>query len=91
MNKIKAFKDVKALVKKMLANPELKIQIWDQLDTSRIISVEPNPEYELWCFVTIIDTVEGTEERIEAYITDVEDSIWNNRKDVNKLNDLAGL
>lgn len=91
MNKIKSFKNANELVKKMLADPELQIQLWNEMDSNRIMSVEADKEYDLWCWITLIDTVNGTETRYHAYVSEAEEAIWHNRKNVNKLNDLAGL
>ena len=91
MTKIKSFKNARELVNKMIENPSLQIQLWNEMNSNRIISVERDAEYDLWCFVTRIDTINGTEERRHVYIDDVAQSIWDNRKNVNKLNDLASL
>lgn len=91
MNKIKSRKDAGDLVKKMIENPGIQIRLWDEMDSNSIISVERDKEFDMWCYVTQIDTVNGTEERLHHYVSEVAEAIWNNRKDVNKLNDLASL
>lgn len=91
MNKIKSFKDANELVKKMMENPELGIQLWNEFDSSRIMFVEADAEYPLWCYITLLDTVNDTRTRYNAYVSEAEEAIYRNRKDVNRLNYLACL
>lgn len=91
MNKIKSFKDANQLVKKMMENPELEIRLWDEFESNRIMSVEADAEYPMWCYITFLDTVNDTRTRYNAYVSEAEEAIWHNRKNVNKLNDLASL
>lgn len=91
MKKITSFKNANELVKKMLENSELRIQLWDEVDSNRIMSLEKDEEFELWCFITLEDTVNGTVKKYHAYVSEAEEAIWHNRKNVNKLNDLASI
>ena len=91
MNKIKSFKNAEELVNKMLDDADVEIVLWDEMESNRIISVERDTEYSLWCWMRSVDTVNGTYEWIHVYISDVVELVYDNRKDVNKLNDLASL
>lgn len=91
MNKIKSFKNAQELVNKMLDDANVEIVLWDEMESNRIISVERDSEYSLWCWMRAVDTVNGTYESIHVYISDVAELVYDNRKDVNKLNDLASL
>lgn len=92
MNKITKKTDAGMLVKKMMENPELQIILWDEADSNRIMTVEADPEMMgIWCVVTFVDTVNGTETRKGCYFVEARQEIWENRKNVNKLNDMASL
>lgn len=91
MKKIRSYKDAEMLVNKMLNDADVEIQLWDEIESNRIIAAERDTEYELWCWMKALDTVNGTVEWIHVYVADVTELIWNNRKDVNRLNDLEGL
>lgn len=91
MKKITSHQDAEDLMFKMLENPELRIQLWDDVDSNRIMSLVKDEEYELWCVVVLEDTVNGTVIRQNAYISEAEEAIWHNRKNVNRLNDLESI
>ena len=92
MNKIKKLADAGMLVKKMIENPELKIILWDEPESNRIMSIIPCPEMlGIWCGMVLEDTVNGTETRKGVYFAEARQAIWENRKNVNELNDLANF
>lgn len=92
MKKITKLTDAGELVKKMAENPELQIILWDEMDSNRIMSVEADPEMMgIWCKMTFEDTVNGTVTRQGGYFSEARQAIWENRKNVNKLNDLASI
>ena len=91
MKKITSYKNADELVKKMLENPELRIQLWDEVESNRMMSLEKDEEFELYCYMTLEDTVNGTVTKCPAYVSEAQEAIWHNRKNVNKLNDLASI
>lgn len=91
MNKIRTKRDAKALVEKMLANPDLEIHLWDEMESSRGMKLTADAEYEMWCRIELVDYVTGQLWNRSEYVSEAVEAIWTNRKNVNKLNDLAIL
>ena len=90
MNKIKSKKDAQALVEKMVATGT-ELQLWDEINSSRIMIVEAHTELISKCVLTFVDSVTGMIDRYTAYKTEAVEAIYTNRKDVNRLNDLELL
>ena len=92
MNKIRTKKDAGELVRKMGQNPDIQIILWDEMDSNRIMSAVEDPEMMgIWYKMTFEDTVNGTVTRQGGYFSEAREAIWQNRKNVNRLNDLANI
>ena len=84
--KIKSLKDAKALVEELINNPEKTILLFDTETANCRISIEPDTDFDDYCYIKYEDTVNGTEYTRNEYRSDVVREIYNHRKTVNALN-----
>ena len=88
MKKITSYKVAEELANKMIKTGE-EIILWDEVDSNRIMKVEADNGtlFE----VILIDTVNDDMFRRDMYIGELVTVLFENRKDVNRLNNLAIL
>ena len=86
MAKIRTKKDAENLVLEMLENPDMEIVLWDEVDSNRIMSLTKDEEFIFLCNIHYFDTVNGKNFTERRYISEAREAIWENRKNVNKLN-----
>lgn len=89
MKKITSHKIAFELVDKMIETGA-EIILWDEVDGNRIAQVVSN-EDGYFLEVVLVDTVYGDQYHKYMDRADLEYLIWKNRKDVNRLNDLASM
>ena len=88
MKKITSYKVAEELANKMIKTGE-QIILWDEMDYNRVMEVVADNEGLLE--VILSDTVNGNMFRRNMYIGELVRILFENRKDVNRLNDLASL
>ena len=88
MKKITSYKVAEELANKMIKTGE-EIILWDEMDYNRVMEVVADNEGLLEVILT--DTVNGTMFRRNMYIGELVTVLFENRKDVNRLNNLAIL
>lgn len=88
MKKITSYKVAEELANKMVKTGK-EIILWDEVDSNRIMKVEADNGtlFE----VILIDTVNNDMFRRDMYIGELITALFENRKAVNRLNDLASL
>lgn len=88
MKKITSYKIAEELVNKMVETGK-EIILWDEVNSNRIAKV--NADNGSMLEVLFTDTVNGKVCRMDMYRCELKTTLWENRADVNKLNDLASL
>lgn len=88
MKKITSFKIANELVNKMIEAGE-EIVLWDDCNSNRVVSV--NEDNEGLLEVLFIDTVNDEVCTRDMYRSELATVLFENRKYVNRLNDLASL
>lgn len=88
MKKITSYKIAEELVNKMVETGK-EIILWDEIQSNRIAKV--NSDNGSLIEVLFTDTVNGEVYRRDMYRGELKTALWQNRADVNRLNDLASL
>lgn len=88
MKKITSYKIAEELVNKMVETGK-EIILWDESRSNRIAKVDADNGILLEVLFT--DTVNGEVYRRDMYRGELKTALYENRADVNRLNDLASL
>lgn len=89
MEKIKSFRQAEELVRKMLDDSTIELQLYDDFDSNKIIWLDSDGVNG--CTVYSRDTVNGTQGQSFRYLSEVAQEIYDSRKFINHSGQLDRL